>query len=159
MAAGAPRAHRGGMPGDATTSTDARGAPADRPGPGGAAERHHAGVASRVLVVDDHASFRAVARRLLDHAGYEVVGEAPDGARALVLAGDLLPELVLLDVHLPDMSGFAVAERLAGTTTVVMTSTHDEPELDELARSHGAWGFIPKGLLSPAGLAEACPPT
>jgi two-component system nitrate/nitrite response regulator NarL len=124
----------------------------------GAAVRDTAPVARRVLVVDDHATFRSVARRLLLHAGYDVVGEAPDGARALALAGDLAPELVLLDVHLPDMSGFAVAERLAGTTTIVMTSTHDEPELDDIARSHGAWGFIPKGRLSPAGLAEAFPP-
>jgi DNA-binding NarL/FixJ family response regulator len=120
--------------------------------------RQDVDVAARVLVVDDHATFRAVARRLLEHAGYDVVGEAPDGAQAIVLAGDLVPELVLLDVHLPDMSGFAVAERLAGTAIVVMTSTHEEPELDEIARSHGAWGFIPKGRLSPAGLAEACPP-
>ncbi len=128
------------------------------PSAASAAVRQNALVASRVLVVDDHATFRAAARRLLAHAGYDVVGEAPDGAQALVLAGELTPELVLLDVHLPDMSGFAVAERLAGSTTIVMTSTHDEPELDELARSHGAWGFIPKGRLSPAGLAEACPP-
>ncbi len=120
--------------------------------------RHDGAVATRVLVVDDHATFRAVARRLLAHTGYDVVGEAPDGAAALALAAALAPELVLLDLHLPDMSGLAVAERLAGTTTIVMTSTHDEPELDELARRHGAWGFIPKGSLSPAGLAEACPP-
>lgn len=113
---------------------------------------------SRVLVVDDHATFRTAARRLLDRAGYTVVGEAPDGAQALALAADLAPDLVLLDVHLPDMSGFSVAERLKGTTTIVMTSTHDEAELHDMARGHGAWGFIAKGELSRAGLAAACPP-
>ena len=123
----------------------------------GVAMRHAPPVAPRVLVVDDHATFRAAARRLLEHAGYEVVGEAPDGAHAIELAGDLAPELILLDIHLPDMSGFTVADRVAGTATVVMTSTHDEPELDALAREHGAWGFIPKGELTPAGLAAACP--
>jgi len=64
--------------------------------------------------VDDHAAFRASARRLLELTGYDVVGEAGDGASGLALVRELEPELVLLDVALPDMSGFDVADALAG---------------------------------------------
>src|SRR5512133_266827 len=68
----------------------------------------------RVLVVDDHPSFRRLATKLLEAGGFDVVGEAEDGASALAAARRLQPELVLLDVLLPDMSGLAVAEALAG---------------------------------------------
>lgn len=66
----------------------------------------------RVLVVDDHASFRRCASKLLVAEGFDVVGEAQDGASALALATRLAPELVLLDIQLPDVDGFEVAERL-----------------------------------------------
>jgi CheY-like chemotaxis protein len=65
-----------------------------------------------VLIVDDHAAFRSLARRLLVAGGLQVVGEAADGALAGVR--DLAPDVVLLDVQLPDLDGFAVAEALAG---------------------------------------------
>ena len=69
--------------------------------------------ARRVLVVDDHASFRRSARELLAAEGFDVVGEAEDGTTsALALAARLVPEVVLLDVQLPDLDGFAVTERL-----------------------------------------------
>ena len=66
-------------------------------------------MAGRAIVVDDHAAFRSSARRLLEVAGYDVVGEAGDGSSALALARELEPELVLLDIALPDMSAFDVA--------------------------------------------------
>ena len=72
---------------------------------------------SRVLIVDDHPSFRRFATRLLEMAGFSVVGEAEDGASALAAVRRLRPELVLLDVLLPDMSGFAVADALAARST------------------------------------------
>ena len=62
-------------------------------------------MAARAIVVDDHAAFRASARRLLELTGYDVVAEAGDGASGLALVRDLEPELVLLDVALPAMSG------------------------------------------------------
>src|SRR6266576_2108434 len=65
-----------------------------------------------VLIVDDHPSFRASARRMLEADGYEVVGEAEDAGAALAAARRLLPELVLLDVRLPDTDGFEVARSL-----------------------------------------------
>ena len=67
----------------------------------------------RVLIVDDHPSFRASARKLLESEGYDVVGEAADGAGALEAAEQLHPDVVLLDVQLPDLDGFEVAKRLA----------------------------------------------
>ena len=68
-------------------------------------------MARRVLIVDDHASFRAARACLLEADGFEVVGEAADGARPSRSARGSGPTLVLLDVQLPDLDGFAVAER------------------------------------------------
>ena len=70
-------------------------------------------MARTVLIVDDHPSFRASARRMLEADGYDVVGEAADGTSAIDAARALRPDLVLLDVRLPDFDGFKVAERLA----------------------------------------------
>ena len=106
-------------------------------------------MAGRAIVVDDHAAFRASARRLLELSGFEVVGEAGDGASALELARRVEPELALLDVALPDMSGFDVAEVLAdGPTAVVLVSSRDPKDLGKRAGRSGALGFIPKDQLS-----------
>src|SRR5437763_12784142 len=81
-----------------------------------------------VLIVDDHPSFRASARALLQSEGFEVVGEAEDGESALRAVAALLPELVLLDVQLPDIDGFEVARRLTtrdGGPAVVLVSSRD----------------------------------
>jgi DNA-binding NarL/FixJ family response regulator len=104
---------------------------------------------ARAIVVDDHAAFRASARRLLELTGYDVVAEAGDGASGLALVRDLEPELVLLDVALPDMSGFDVADALAGSaSTVVLVSSRDPSDLGRRARESGAAGFIAKDQLS-----------
>jgi len=104
---------------------------------------------ARAIVVDDHAAFRASARRLLELTGYDVVAEAGDGASGLALVRDLEPELVLLDVALPDMSGFDVADALAGSpSTVVLVSSRDPSDLGRRARESGAVGFIAKDQLS-----------
>ena len=73
-------------------------------------------MAPTVLIVDDHATFRALARRMLEAHGYEVVGEAQDGASAVAASSRLQPSVVLLDVQLPDIDGFAVAETLVTRT-------------------------------------------
>ena len=65
-----------------------------------------------ILIVDDHPSFRATARRLLEIEGFAVLGEATDGASAIVEILRLAPDVVLLDVSLPDIDGFEVAARL-----------------------------------------------
>jgi len=67
-----------------------------------------------VLIVDDHSGFRSFARAVLEAEGFEVVGEADDAASAIAAAGRLRPQVVLLDIQLPDIDGFEVAERLSG---------------------------------------------
>ena len=110
-------------------------------------------MAVRVLIVDDHPSFRASARTFLELDGFEIVGEAVDGASALDLAAELEPELVLLDIALPDANGFDIAERLAGgRAQVVLTSSREQRDLGSRVRSSGALGFVPKDQLSGAAL-------
>jgi two-component system response regulator EvgA len=105
----------------------------------------------KVLIVDDHAGFRASARRMLEAAGFEVVAEAGTGADAMLAADVWKPELVLLDVHLPDIQGFDVAARLqmnGSAPAVVLTSSHDASDFGPLIETSGARGFIPKSELS-----------
>jgi len=110
-------------------------------------------VAVTVLLVDEHAGFRASARSLLELDGFTVVGEAADAASALGLARELAPELVLLDVALPDASGFEVAERLAGSSSrVILTSSRAQEDLGRRVRQSGALGFVSKDHLSGAAL-------
>jgi DNA-binding NarL/FixJ family response regulator len=113
-------------------------------------------VATTVLIVDDHPSFRATARVLLETEGYEVVGEAEDGASALAAAAELRPDLVLLDVQLPDFDGFEVAQRLTengSQAQVVLVSSRDGSDFGPLVAESGARGFVPKAELSGAALA------
>ena len=109
-----------------------------------------------VLIVDDHPSFRYLARTLLESEGFQVVGEAQDGASAVEAAGQLQPQVVLLDVQLPDTDGFDVARRLtaanASEPAVVLTSSRDAPDFGPLIEESGARGFIPKAELSGAAL-------
>jgi DNA-binding NarL/FixJ family response regulator len=105
----------------------------------------------RVLVVDDHASFRRCASELLSSEGYDVVGEAADGATALALAARLTPELVLIDIQLPDIDGFTVADRLLAThpeLKIVLVSIRDRSTYGPLIEASGASGFISKAELS-----------
>jgi DNA-binding NarL/FixJ family response regulator len=117
-------------------------------------------MATSVLIVDDHPSFRASARMLLEAEGYEVVGEAEDGARALAAARDLRPDLVLLDVQLPDIDGFEVSSRLTANgdpPAVVLVSSRDSGDYGSLAGDSGARGFIPKAELSAAAIEALLP--
>ena len=96
---------------------------------------HTVAVGPRVLIVDDHPSFRASARVLLEAEGFDVVGEAADGAQAITEAGRLRPEVVLLDVQLPDIDGFDVAARLTGdadSPTVILVSSRDGSDFGPL---------------------------
>lgn len=120
------------------------------------AARQSGRVALRALIVDDHAGFRATARDLLEDAGYVVVGEAEDGEGAVAAANELRPDLVLLDIQLPDIDGFEVAERLRSTVgdpVVVLTSSRDVADYGDLVERSPARGFVPKAELSAARLA------
>ena len=114
-----------------------------------------------VLIVDDHPSFRASARALLQAEGFEVVGEAADGAEALRAVEELHPDVVLLDVQLPDTDGFDVAARLtrrnASAPAVVLTSSRDGSDFGPLVKYSGARGFVPKAELSAEALAVLLP--
>jgi DNA-binding NarL/FixJ family response regulator len=110
-----------------------------------------------VLIVDDHPGFRGSAGALLEAEGFAVVGEAVDGGTAIAEAARLRPEVVLLDVHLPDLDGFAVAEQLTqgpDPPTVVLISSRDEASLSPRLASAAARGFISKRELSGAALAS-----
>lgn len=115
-------------------------------------------MATTVLIVDDHPSFRATARALLESEGFEVVGEAADGASALAAAAELRPDLVLLDVQLPDLDGFAVSQQLLASTNghapaIVLTSSRDSADFGPLVEASGARGFVAKAELTGAALA------
>lgn len=108
-----------------------------------------------VLIVDDHAGFRARARNVLESEGFEVVGEAVDGDSALAAARRLAPDVVLLDVQLPDLDGFELAKRLTsngGGPAVILISSREAADFGSLVRSSGARGFIAKDELSGARL-------
>jgi two-component system nitrate/nitrite response regulator NarL len=123
--------------------------------PGSASACDDPDVPQTVLIVDDHVGFRGFARRLLEAGGYTVVGEAGDGASALAAVAALRPELVLLDVMLPDIDGFAVAERIAGNgddPVVVLTSSREAADFGQRLERTSARGFIHKDELSRAAL-------
>ena len=104
-----------------------------------------------VLIVDDHPSFRSSARALLEAEGYQVIGEAENGTEGLAAARELHPQIVLLDVQLPDIDGFEVASRLTkdeAPPAVVLISSRDGSDFGHLVRDSGARGFIPKAELS-----------
>jgi DNA-binding NarL/FixJ family response regulator len=112
-------------------------------------------MARSVLIVDDHPSFRSSARMLLESEGYDVVGEAEDGHSAIERARDLKPDFVLLDVHLPDIDGFAVAARLSengSSPAIVLVSSRPREDIESLVDGSGARGFITKSELSGAAL-------
>ena len=114
----------------------------------------------RVLIVDDHDSFRVFARSLLEAEGCDVVAEAADGRSALVGVAEARPDLVLLDIQLPDMDGFEVTHRLLGglepldrpVPVVVLTSTRDPADFGRRIEESGAAGFVAKADLSKAAL-------
>jgi DNA-binding NarL/FixJ family response regulator len=109
-----------------------------------------------VLIVDDFDGFRRTARALLQAGGFEVVGEAADGETAVAATDRLRPAVVLLDVQLPGIDGFAVAERLeaAGDApAIVFVSSHDAASYRRRLQRSPARGFIPKAELSGERLA------
>jgi DNA-binding NarL/FixJ family response regulator len=112
-------------------------------------------VPTRVLIVDDHPSFRALAGRLLAEAGFAVVGEAADAASALQQADRLRPDLVILDVVLPDRSGLTVAAELTQASPaphVVLTSSRSPSDFGEFFDWPAGCSFVPKHELTVARL-------
>lgn len=94
---------------------------------------------------------------MLEAGGFEVVGEADDGAAAMDASGALAPDLVLLDVQLPDASGIDLADALSanGGPAVILTSSRPADQLD--LTSSGALGFIPKDELTTSAIRGLAP--
>ena len=108
-------------------------------------------MATTVLIVDDHEAFRASAKLLLESEGFQVVGEAADGGSAIQQTASLAPDLILLDVQLPDINGLEVANRLTGTDgapAVILISSRDRGDFGPLVKASGARGFVAKADLS-----------
>ena len=105
-----------------------------------------------VLIVDDHPSFRASARAMLESEGFVVIGEAEDGTAALEAVDALRPDIVVLDIQLPDMSGFDVCAALelrgGPPPDIILVSSRDVSDYGELVASSCACGFVAKGDLS-----------
>jgi len=114
-------------------------------------------MARTVVIVDDHADFRAQATQLLESAGYVVVGSCPDGRSALDAIGTLRPDVVLLDVELSDIDGFGVMARcdaLPDSPAIVLISTREVGDYGGRVGRSRATGFITKAELSARSLAE-----
>ena len=112
---------------------------------------HHVVMGRRMLLVDDHEAFRSAARALLEAEGFVVVAEATAGAEAIRLARELEPDVVLLDVRLPDTDGIAVAGELATLRprpAVVLISSRSASVYGDRLREAPVRGFLPKGRLS-----------
>jgi DNA-binding NarL/FixJ family response regulator len=108
-------------------------------------------VEKSVLIVDDHPSFRASARAILESGGFNVVGEAESGEGALSAIAELEPDILLLDVQLADMDGFDVCrfiENHGSDLAVILVSSRDMTDYGDLIASSCARGFVPKGELS-----------
>lgn len=104
-----------------------------------------------VLIVDDHPSFRAIAQLVLETEGFSVVGTASDGESGVAAALRLAPDVVLLDVELPDIDGFEVTERLrrAGSqAAIVLASSRESDDFGSLVAESGARGFVTKAELT-----------
>src|SRR3954463_11634871 len=107
-----------------------------------------------VLIVDDHAGFRLAARALLEADGFSVIGESATGGEGLAAAELLRPDLILLDLCLPDLDGIEVCHRISrwGGPAVVLTSSRDASDYPPHFEHCGARGFIPKAELSGTAL-------
>lgn len=110
-----------------------------------------------VVIVDDHADFRAHATEMLKAAGYDVLGSCQDGLSGLTAIAVLRPDVVLLDVQLPDIDGFAVAEQVergSGGPVVVLTSSREAADYGARILRSSAAGFLSKTDLSAQSLAH-----
>ncbi|MDH5387492.1 MAG: response regulator [Gammaproteobacteria bacterium] len=103
----------------------------------------------RVLIIDDHALFRVGLKGLLEQRNIEVVGAAADGAEGIELAEQLNPDIILLDLRMPDMGGLEVLPKLRekhpSTPVVILTTSNEEKDLIKALRT-GAQGYLLKDM-------------
>ena len=111
----------------------------------------------RVLIVDDHETVRSALRRLLSADGWNVCGEAADGATAIEAVRTLQPDVILMDLYMPDMSGIAAARQVLTefpATAIVLMTTPD-PDIVEAAREAGIRGTVAKATANLVGAVRA----
>jgi DNA-binding NarL/FixJ family response regulator len=111
----------------------------------------------RIVIAEDHPILREAVREALDGPEMQVVGEAGGGRELLAMLPAKKADVVLLDLQLPDTTGFAVAQEIAGDTAVVITSTHEDDDFGAMARRSGARGFLSKSDLSGAAIEQLLP--
>ena len=103
----------------------------------------------RILIADDHTLFRDGLRSLLNVAGHEVIGEAKNGREAIELAHKLAPDMVLMDVSMPEMDGITAATRLTAelpsVKVIILTASEDDAKLFDAIKA-GAQGYLLKNL-------------
>lgn len=116
--------------------------PAEAAGPAAHVPPH----TTRVVIAEDEALIRLDLKEMLQEEGYTVVGEAGDGERAVELARELVPDLVILDVKMPVMDGISAAEKIAGEglAPVLMLTAFSQRDLVERARDAGAMAYLVK---------------
>jgi CheY-like chemotaxis protein len=110
-------------------------------------ERQGAQQGPRVLLVDDAAAIRNALRGVLEDAGIEVVGEAPDGVQGVAMVSSLRPDVVLMDLRMPSSDGFQATEQIVQehpAVRVVVLSAYETEESAEAVRAAGAFAFLPK---------------
>ena len=111
----------------------------------------------RIVIVDDDPTFLTTVRTLLEADGFEVVGEALNGVEGVATVEELKPDVVLLDVNLPDIDGFEVVKRLTDrgrAPPIVLTSIRSESDFGDLVEKSRAYGFITKAEISGVALAR-----
>lgn len=111
----------------------------------------------RIVIVDDDQTFLTTVRTLLEADGFEVVGEALNGVEGVATVEELKPDVVLLDVNLPDIDGFEVVKRLTDrgrAPPIVLTSIRSESDFGDLVEKSRAYGFITKAEISGAALSR-----
>jgi two-component system response regulator EvgA len=109
----------------------------------------------RVLIIDDHASFRAAARELLEHRGFSVVGEADRAQAGLEAVEAIAPDAVLLDINLPDGNGIDVCRILTqANPSLAVLLVSSDGDNGRWASDCGAVGFVPKARLGSADLVD-----
>ena len=112
----------------------------------------------QVLICDDQEAFRAAAREVVNAThGFEVVGETETGEESVVAAGQLHPDMVLMDVHLPGIDGLEASRRIRAAypkVAVLLLSTYDREEFATRIAESGAIAFMPKAVFGPEGLME-----
>ncbi len=103
----------------------------------------------KIVIAEDNALLRGVLRDALEEAGMQVVGEAADGAEALTMAESNRPDVVVMDMRMPNVDGIEATQRIASSSwamPVVVLSAYDEPQMIEAALAAGASNCLKKGV-------------